>query len=889
MNEKQKLALKILKDPKAYLENFTKIKGKEAGNLIPFKLNSAQLDLFNALNEYKRIIILKARQLGFCAQPSQKVLTADLRWVAIDDLRIGDRIISVDEYTPGGKGVERKMRTAVVEAKADTYQKAYKLLLRDGAELVLTAEHKMLSKQRGGPSNIWRAVKDFVPGDVMRRVTKTWGPQIVDDGWMAGMLDGEGSLAKKSRTGGSINVSQVPGPVWEAIENYLSSEGYAYRVEIDKRKPGESSKFGSKVVKKAVVSRLDEMFRLIGKTRPHRFIGKDFWEGKTLPNGGWVEVESIEELSTQRMVDVQTSAGTYILEGFVSHNSTGVVGWFYWNTVTTPGTNTAIIGYNSELTAELLEKVKTFLRTTPPEIRPTVHYNSKYEISFPAIDSKIIVLPSTENVGRGYTLHNCLGGETNVFLPGGKKEMIRNLNCGDYVIDGNGVPNEVLAVVEKTTTKRMFLLATDGCDGAITITEDHKVQSVNDEGMPSWIKAGDLRVGSPVGFPDTDGDYPGINISSFKSKNGFRWSKIKRIAEIFIEPKVYDISLREKPHSFLTDVGIVSNCLMTEVAFWQKSEEKVASLLSTVPKNGRAVIESTPSSVGTKFHQLWVNENSWNKREYGWWWGYTKEEMDEKRLEINDDDRFNREFNLEFISGGFNVFDKDSIRRQRKNVKRIGDKVELRNGSFWDVRVEDDLTVYRPPEPGGIYTIGADVAEGVKGGNFSVAVVFDRITGEQVALFRGRPAPDIFGEMLDRWGRKYNCALMIPEVNNHGLTTVTILKQKGYPNLYYRPTKFDTPGQPVSDRLGWKTTTVTRPVLIDDFAAAVREQSVVIRSKEILDEMEVFILNEKTLRPEAMEGFNDDCLFAAGIGIQGFKMIYPGTLTQIPLRNFSFH
>lgn len=630
MNNKQQEALKVLKDPKAFLEKFTKIKGKQAGALIPFKLNVAQLDLFNALNEHKRIIILKARQLGF---------------------------------------------------------------------------------------------------------------------------------------------------------------------------------------------------------------------------------------------------------------STGVVGWFFWNTVTTPGTNTAIIGYNSELTAELLDKVKTFLRTMPPEIRPTVHYNSKYEISFPAIDSKILVLPSTENVGRGYTLHNCLSGDTKVILPDGKKEMIANLNPGDFVLDGRGKANKVIAVLEKTTTKRMYLITTEGCDGGMVVTEDHKIQSVNTDGKPGWMNTGSLEVGDLIGFPDIDKEIPGISMSTFKSENGFKWSKITRKAEVMTEPKVYDISLKDSPHSFLTEAGVVSNCLMTEVAFWQKAEDKVTSLLSCIPKNGRGVIESTPSMVGTMFHRLWISDNSWNKREYGWWVGYSKEEIEDIRLQLNDDDRFNREFNLEFMSGGFNVFDKESIRKQRKNVRRVGDKVELRNGSQWEVKVEDELRIYRPPEPGGIYTIGGDVSEGVKGGNFSVAVVFDRVTGEEVAFFRGRPAPDIFGEMLDKWGRKYNCALMTPEINNHGLTTVTILKQKGYPNLYYRPTKLDTPGQPVSDRLGWKTTTITRPMLIDDFATAVREQSVTIHSKEILDEMETFILDEKTFRPMALDGFHDDTIFAAGIGIQAFRMVYPGELNQLSLRS----
>ena len=65
--------------------------------------------------------------------------------------------------------------------------------------------------------------------------------------------------------------------------------------------------------------------------------------------------------------------------------STLICGLLYHRTIMTPGTNTAIIGYNAPLTMELLEKVKMFLSTTPDKLRPTVQYNSKYEISFPNI------------------------------------------------------------------------------------------------------------------------------------------------------------------------------------------------------------------------------------------------------------------------------------------------------------------------------------------------------------------------------------------------------------------------------------------------------------------------------------------------------------------------
>ena len=72
------------------LEHLYYIMTKE-GTKELFTLNTAQRDFFdNYLNKgYKKLIILKSRQLGFCLDPNTRVLTADLEWVKIKDIPIG--------------------------------------------------------------------------------------------------------------------------------------------------------------------------------------------------------------------------------------------------------------------------------------------------------------------------------------------------------------------------------------------------------------------------------------------------------------------------------------------------------------------------------------------------------------------------------------------------------------------------------------------------------------------------------------------------------------------------------------------------------------------------------------------------------------------------------
>lgn len=407
--------------------------------------------------------------------------------------------------------------------------------------------------------------------------------------------------------------------------------------------------------------------------------------------------------------------------------STLICGLFYHKTIMTPGTNTAIIGYNSELTSELLEKVKMFLSTTPENLRPTVLYNSKFEISFPKIGSKIIILPSTENVGRGYTLHNVL--------------------C-------------------------------------------------------------------------------------------------------------------------------------TELAMWEKAEEKMMTLEASVPIGGKIVIESTPKGQGNLYHRMWSSDNDYCKKEYGWWWGYTEEEMEIQRRRMNDPQKFAQEYELAFLSSGRMVFDPYAVEAMRKYLAKIGDIITDDKGVKHLVRLEDGWIIYKDPDPDCFYVVGGDVSEGVTGGDYSVAIIFNRRTGEEVAFYRGLIAPDKFGEILNKWGRIYNNALMAPEVNNHGLTTITILKQLLYPSMYFRPSKFEVVGAPWSDKLGWKTTKMTRTLMIDDFGQAIRDFDLIIHSKELLDEMVVFVYDRNN-NCGAQDGFHDDCIFAACIANQAFKVLSNTPQTQL--------
>lgn len=350
----------------------------DPGLVATFVPNRAQRRLIASF--WYRNIILKARQLGMCLDPSTRVLTADLRWVPIGDIQPGQEVVSVDEHPPGGRGKARKMRTATVEHAGRVMRHAYRVSLSDGREVICTDRHPWLTRKAATDAK-WRSlsgegnqvVGKITVGTKVRSITTPWGEPDYQDGWFGGMLDGEGSISNGNRAGCQLSVSQVVGPVWARAHRYLDERGYAYRIEEDEGL--RESKHGSEAVPRLALTRMDDIFRLIGTTRPSRFIGRRFWEGRELPGKrgagvAWVEVTGIEYIGEQEMVDLQTSTGTYIAEGLVSHNTTFIAIMFLDACLFRPNVRAGMIAQTDGIAKKLFrDKVKFAYDNLPDHVR----------------------------------------------------------------------------------------------------------------------------------------------------------------------------------------------------------------------------------------------------------------------------------------------------------------------------------------------------------------------------------------------------------------------------------------------------------------------------------------------------------------------------------------
>jgi hypothetical protein len=105
-----------------------------------------------------------------------------------------------------------------------------------------------------------------------------------------------------------------------------------------------------------------------------------------------------------------------------------------------------------------------------------------------------------------------------------------------------------------------------------------------------------------------------------------------------------------------------------------------------------------------------------------------------------------------------------------------------------------------------------------------------------VLSYHGHIPPDTFGVELCKAGRYLNECVICPESNNHGLTTITKIKDLNYPRLYTREIKDE-----ISDKLtvkyGWQSNVKTKMLALDEFVAAYRDRILKINDIELLKEM----------------------------------------------------
>jgi len=351
---------------------------------------------------------------------------------------------------------------------------------------------------------------------------------------------------------------------------------------------------------------------------------------------------------------------------------------------------------------------------------------------------------------------------------------------------------------------------------------------------------------------------------------------------------------------------------LSEVARYKSPDLLDTSFFPSVPHNPSSVIivESTAKGAGAWFQDMWKMaedpQTRWLRIFIPWYfaeeyshafYGYQgvkdkkmiQETLDEeekwlrkvlklslaqlrwRRNKIQGDFRGDKEkFRQEFpstpeeawVTAGQLAFDKIQLRKATKYVEQPKFIGNIFSGGKLLRDNSGNLWIWKHPEPGVFYDIGADISQGTEEGNLSTAEVIERHTKCQVAEWRGRIGPIEFAKPLALLGTYYNNAQIAPEVNSMGCATLAELT-KDYYNLYrwrYR----DEVVPRLSKKLGWVTTRSSKDLLISTakHILFICGDKPLIRSQRLMDELLVFVTDGLGRYYAVNANYTDDLVMA---------------------------
>lgn len=345
----------------------------------------------------------------------------------------------------------------------------------------------------------------------------------------------------------------------------------------------------------------------------------------------------------------------------------------------------------------------------------------------------------------------------------------------------------------------------------------------------------------------------------------------------------------------------------SEVAFWKNAKALMLSVMQSIPNlpNTSVFLESTANGFGGDgeyFYQM-VQDSLAGKNEFEliflpWHLmpEYSQpfasdadkkkfaESLDdyEKELQIRDNltyeqlkwrrwaiqnlcggdlDKFKQEYPAtieeSFVASSKAVIPKQYIEAQGKFTRQ-------------PIRKLDDILIYEEPNRNHFYSLGADPAEGI-GKDDSTITVIDKMTGREVGFYLGQIQPDLFAKKIRQTAELFNDALAVIEINNHGLAVINALKTE-YTNIYQR-TVFDKVTNTKRKELGWKTSQTTKPLMVDDFIAGLRDEDIGLSSQVTVSQMMTFVHTSESNKygMGAETGQKDDALISAMLAWQGLK------------------
>lgn len=272
---------------------------------------------------------------GYCMEQSTPVLCADLVWRSAGSLEAGQEIIAFDENplcADGDKTGRRNYRTATVTFN-ELRESPLVKVVTEKDEVLCTPNHPWLVRRNYGPmaarGTQWVEARDLRETDLALKLFDVWEFENSHaSGWLAGFLDGEGTMSVNLTRNGSSNYRlagyQRPSATADKMLAEMSARVAVKVFQVDRTK--DNPKWSDMVMCR--VDRMGEIMKLLGTVRPERLIadGAHFWEGRSIEAPGTpTKVIRVEPADNGIIASLATSERTYIAGGYAMHNTQPIV------------------------------------------------------------------------------------------------------------------------------------------------------------------------------------------------------------------------------------------------------------------------------------------------------------------------------------------------------------------------------------------------------------------------------------------------------------------------------------------------------------------------------------------------------------------------------------
>ena len=305
----------------------------------------------------------------------------------------------------------------------------------------------------------------------------------------------------------------------------------------------------------------------------------------------------------------------------------------------------------------------------------------------------------------------------------------------------------------------------------------------------------------------------------------------------------------------------LSLLIVDEAAFVRNFDTIWTGIYPTISTGGRVIILSTPNGVGGQYYKLYTEGeaglNEFNAIKLPWdvhperdqeWFEKTTGNMSKRQIA--------QEYLCDFTTSGETFLDNESIEHLRKIIVP-----PIAREGF-----DNNVWIWKYPLTAHNYVMSADVARG-DAKDYSTFHIVDVDVGEVVAEYKGKVRPDIFAELINEFGLKYNKALVCPENNSFGFATILKLIELKYPRMYYKRKSavyigdYVPPSTP--ETAGFTTNGKTRGTILAKLEEVIRNKQLLIYSSRFYEELKVFTWHNG--KAQARRGFNDDLVMSLAI------------------------